>query len=113
MRQCIGIADVSVNDLHALGCERLVNLRVEVDDADLLGHRRVFAMQLAQQRAGGAEETEQHDPPRLCVAAIRLMRHIVEIAEAETLERTDERARDGIAVRHSEGAEHREDDEGQ
>ena len=107
MRQRIGIADVSVSNLYALGCKRLVNLWIEVDNADLFGHRGIFALQLAQERAGGAEETEQQDPPRPCVGAIRLMRLVVEIAEAEPLERTDQRARDGITLHHGEGAEHR------
>ena len=43
-------------------------------------------MQLAEQRAGGAEETEQQDPPRPCVAAIR-PRLVVEIAKPRRLSR--------------------------
>jgi hypothetical protein len=49
MRQRVGIADVAIDDLHALGGECLENMRVEIDHAHLIEHRRIFALQLAQE----------------------------------------------------------------
>ena len=116
MHQRIHIADVAIDHVHAAVGQGAEHQRVEIDHGDLLEHGRIAPLDLAQQRAGGAEEAEDDDATRLAVAAA-MVRHgalgLVEVAQADALQRADQGAGDLVAAAHDKGAQHRQHHEGE
>src|SRR6185295_17943327 len=81
----------------------------------LLEDIRTSTLDLAQERAGGAEETKDHDPARLPVSTLMVgvgIMLVIEIAEPDPLQGTDQAARDLIAARHHERTHDRQHNEG-
>ena len=116
MHQRIDTADVAVDHVHAAVSQGPEHQRIEIDHGDLLENRRTAPIDLAQQRAGGAEETENDDAARLPVPAlvtsISIML-VIEIAQADPLQGTDQAAGDLVAAAHDEGAQDRQHHEGE
>ena len=96
MHQRVDIADVAVDHVQAAVGQRPEHVRIEIDHGDLFEQRAVLPLDLAQQRAGRAEEAEDDDPPRLAVpvlvAGLGGM-DVIEIANADPLQRSRSRAR--------------------
>ena len=87
MHQRIDIADIAIDHVHAALGQGPEHLRIEIDHGDLLEQRRILPLDLAQQRAGGAEEAEDDDAARLAVAALMAgvgVMAVIEIAQARS-----------------------------
>ena len=114
MQQRIHAADVAIDHMHAAVRQRPEHDGIEVDHRDLFEHRRIAAFDLAQQRARGAEKTENDDLAGFAMPALVSGIGgvaVVQIAKADPLQRADQATGDLIAARHHERAQHRQDHE--
>ena len=90
MHQRIDIADIAVDHVQAAIRQGAEYVRIEIDHGELIEKERIAPLDLAQQRAGGAEEAEDHDPPRLAVAFLVagiVRMDVIEIANARSASR--------------------------
>ena len=112
MQQRIDIADIAVNHVQAAIRQGAVNIWIEIDHADLIQQGFVLALDLAQQRAGGTEKPQDDDPPRFAVPALMtgiMGMTMIEIADADPLQRADGEPRDLVTAHDRECAQHRQD----
>ena len=112
MRQGIYVADVAIDDMDSALIERPENVRIEIDDADLIEHRFVLPLDLGQQRARGPEKSEDHDTSCRAVTGIAGLAvvAVIEIAKPDALQATDGQPRYVVAAHDRESAHHGEND---
>src|SRR5262249_6783572 len=89
VHQRIDVADVAIDHVNAARRERAEDVRIEINDADLIEQGFILPLYFTDQGARRAEEAENDDTPCLTVPCFGIgaadKSSIIEIADAQPL----------------------------